>query len=239
MDRLVSIREGETIEKTSLMRAATRAIGLKAAKGDVKAYAAVIAKRAAIEKRRRAELEEMLRTVSEYKEQATIELMRRKRERRSGPEIIPHPDDIDVDPKTGSVVFNGPITPDQKMAQDLLVSRWPAVEREWRNSPLFVAKDPRFLRLHAKLKRQVGTVVRLVAKRASKINSWDLATLEERIDYLRMCNWPTISRNFPPEFVQSEYCFKSIFRHWLGIEPTEEQQQAFLVEARKVYLSLQ
>jgi hypothetical protein len=239
MDRQVSVREGETIEKTTLMRAATRAIGLKAAKGDVKAYAAVTAKRTAIEERRRAELEEMLRTVLEYKEQATIELMRRKRERRSRPEIIPHPDDIDVDPKTGAVVLNGPVTPDQKMAQDLVVSRWPAVEREWRNSPLFVAKDPWFLRLHAKLKRQVGTVVHLVAKRASKINSWDLATLEERIDHLRRCHWPTISRNFPLEFVQSEYCFKSIFRPWLGIEPTDEEQQAFLMEARKVYLSLQ
>jgi hypothetical protein len=83
----------------------------------VKAYAAVTAKRTAIEERRRAELEEMLRTVLEYKEQATIELMRRKRERRSRPEIIPHPDDIDVDPKTGAVVLNGPVTPDQKMAK--------------------------------------------------------------------------------------------------------------------------
>ena len=62
MGRLVSIREGETIEKTSLMRAATRAIGLKAAKGDVKAYAAMSAKFAAIENRRRAEREELLRT---------------------------------------------------------------------------------------------------------------------------------------------------------------------------------
>lgn len=34
MDRQVSVREGETIERTPLMRAATRAIGLKAAKGD-------------------------------------------------------------------------------------------------------------------------------------------------------------------------------------------------------------
>ncbi len=93
------------------------------------------------------------------------------------------------------------------------------------------------MRLHAKLKRQVGTVVRLVAKRASKINSWDLATLEERIDYLRRCNWPTISRNFPLEFVQSELCLKSTFRLWLGIEPTEEEQQAFLTEARKVLLT--
>ena len=43
MNRQVSVREGETIERTPLMRAATRAIGLKAAKGDVKAYAAVTA----------------------------------------------------------------------------------------------------------------------------------------------------------------------------------------------------
>jgi hypothetical protein len=34
MDRQVVVREGETIERTPLMRAATRAIGLKAAKGD-------------------------------------------------------------------------------------------------------------------------------------------------------------------------------------------------------------
>jgi hypothetical protein len=239
MDRLVSIREGETIEKTSLMRAATRAIGLRAAKGDVKAYIAVIAKRTAIENRRRAEREELLRVVTEYKEQATQELMRRKRERASGPEIIPHPDDIDIDRKTGAVSFNGPLTLDQKMAQDLLVSAWPAVAQEWRNSPRFQAKDPGSLRQYAKFRRQFGTIVRLVAKRASQTNSWDLATLEERMDYLRRCHWPTISRDFPPEFVQSEYSFKSMFRLWLRIEPTEEEQEAFLTEARKVYLSLQ
>jgi len=79
MDRLVSICEGETIEKTSLMRAAIRAIGLKAAKGDVKAYVALTAKRAAIENGRRAEQEEMLRKMVEYKQQKTLELMRRER----------------------------------------------------------------------------------------------------------------------------------------------------------------
>jgi Family of unknown function (DUF5681) len=239
MDRLVSIREGETIEKTSLMRAATRAIGLKAAKGDVKAYIAMTAKRTAIENRRRAEREELLRVVTEYKEQATLELMRRKRERASGPEIIPHPDDIDIDRKTGAVSFNGPLTLDQKMAQDLLVSAWPAVAQEWRNSPRFQAKDPGSLRQYAKFRRQFGTIVRLVAKRASQTNSWDLATLEERMDYLRRCHWPTISRDFPPEFVQSEYSFKSMFRLWLRIEPAAEEREAFLTEARKVYLSLQ
>jgi hypothetical protein len=239
MGRLVSIREGETIEKTSLMRAATRAIGLRAAKGDVKAYVALTARRAAVENRRQAQREELLRAVTEYKQQATQELMRRKRKGASEPEIIPHPDDIDIDPTTGAVSFNGPLTLDQKMAQDLLVSTWPAFEREWRSSPRFLAKDPSYVRQYAKYRRQFGTVVRLVAKRASKTNSWDLATFEERMDYLRRCHWPTISRDFPPEFVRSEYSFKSIFRLWLGIEPTEEEQEAFLTEARKVYLSLQ
>jgi hypothetical protein len=79
MGRLVSIREGETIEKTSLMRAATRAIGLKAAKGDVKAYTAVSAKFAAVENRRRAQQEELLRAVTEYKQRATQELTPRPR----------------------------------------------------------------------------------------------------------------------------------------------------------------
>jgi Family of unknown function (DUF5681) len=241
MNRLVSIREGETIEKTSLMRAATRAMGLKAAKGEVKAYTAVSAKLAAIENRRRAEREEMLREVTEYKQHATQELMRRKRERASGPEIIPHPDDIDIDRRTGVVVFNGPLTPDQKMAQDLFVSTWPTVEREWRDSPSFRAKDPWSLRQYARFRRYFGTMVRLVEKRASKTNSWDLATLEERMDHLRRCHWPTLCAkyDFPPEFVRSECYFKSIFHLWLRIEPTEEENQAFLVTAREVYLSLQ
>jgi len=210
MDRPVSIREGETIERTPLMRAATRAMGLKAAKGDVKAYAVVTAKRAAIENRRRAEREETLRIVMECKEQATQELMRRKRKGASEPEIIPHPDDIDFDPTTGAVSFNGPLTLDQKMAQDLLVSALPAIEQEWRISPRFRAKDPWSLRQYANFRRYFGTIVRLVAKRASKTNSWDLATPEERMDYLRRRHWPTICAKF--EFSSGVHPIRILFQ---------------------------
>jgi hypothetical protein len=239
MDRLVSVREGETIEKTSVMRAAMRAIGLKAAKGDVKAYAAVTAKRTAIENRRRSEREEMLRMVLEYKEKAKLELMRRKREGVSGLEIIPHPDDIAIDPKTGAIVFNGPVTLDQKMAQDVLVSTWPAFEREWRTSRRYRAKDPWSLRQYAKCKRQFGTIVRLREKRASRTNSWRLATPEEQMDYFRGYYWPTISRGLPLEFVQSECMFVSSFKSWFGIEKTKEEREEFLKEARNLCLSLQ
>jgi hypothetical protein len=97
------------------------------------------------------------------------------------------------------------------------------------------------LRQYAKFRRNFGTIVRLVEKRASKTNSWGLATLEEGMDHLRRCHWPTICAkyDFPPEFVQSECYFKSIFYIWLRIEPTEEENQAFRTTAREVYLSLQ
>ena len=239
MDRIVAVREGETIEKTSVMRAATRAIGLKAAKADVKAYAAVTAKLAAIENRRRSEREELLRVAMKYKEEASWELARRKRERAAGPEIIPHPDDIDIHPRTGAVMLKGPLTLDQKMAQDLLVATWPKIDREWRNSPLLRAKDPQTLRLYAKAKRGVETVMSLVERRASKTNSWRLATLEEQMDYFRREFWPTMSKGLPFEFVQSERMFKSMFKGWLGIELTKEERRESLKEARRIYLSLQ
>jgi Family of unknown function (DUF5681) len=224
LDRPVAVREGETVERIPVMRAAVRAIALKAAKGDVKAYTALAAKRDAIADRRRAHQEQTLQAILEYVDEAMLELVRRKEEGVSGPEVIPHPDDFDIDPKTGSIVLHGPLTADQKMAQDLVVSTWPAVEREMRNSPLFEAKIPWFLRLYAKRKRNWEKAAHLMARRASKVNSWDIATLEERMDYLRR----VYSKKYAT--VRSEAWFKSVFRLYLGIEPSEEERRAFLEE---------
>ena len=90
MNRAVPVREGESVERMPLMRAATRAIALRAAKGDVKAYFAVTAKFAAIETRRQALWEETVQRVIEYKERATQELESRNKRRVIGPEIILH-----------------------------------------------------------------------------------------------------------------------------------------------------
>jgi hypothetical protein len=235
MKRKVTVREGESFEKISIERAATRAIGLKAAKGDVKAFKAVVDKRGAIDKRAEAQWEELTRTVSEYKSEAALELKRRKGEWRLKPEIIPHPDDIDIDFATRTINCDGPMTLDQKMAQDLMVSTWPERDREMRKSPLFAARDHRYLRQYRRSKREMEKVSRLVAKRASRINSWENATLEVRKDYLRKHFWPTMSENFPPGLTRSELCFLSTFRRWLGIELTKEEDQALFVELREVF----
>ncbi len=234
MKRPVTVREGDNLEKTSIERAAVRAMAVKAAKGDVKAYNAISGKRAAIDKRKQAELEDTLQAVVNYKREATEEQMRRKIWRFSGPEIIPHPEDNEIDPRRG-VILSGPLTREQKMAQDLMVTTWPDRERELRKSRPFVMKDRKYLREYHRMKKQMGIVYDLVGKRAFRVNSWEEATLEERKEYLRKHFWPEMSKRLPPEFARSEYCFLATFRFCLKIEPTEEQERAFLIEAGQAF----
>jgi hypothetical protein len=235
MNRQVSVREGDTVEKMPLERASHRAIMLKAAKGDVKAFAAMNAKREAIENRRRAHREEMWNMALAYKAEATQELIRRRAMGASGPEIIPHPDDIEINPKTGAIVFNGPVSLDQKMAQDSFLSCGPALEREWRKSPGFISKDPWHLREHAKLKRRLEIVGRLVAKRSSTTNSWDTATLEEKIDFLVRLLLEPLSKYHPIALARSRLFIKLFCRDWLGIEPTDAERQACFLEISEVF----
>jgi hypothetical protein len=239
MNRAVSVREGESVERMPLMRAATRAIGLKAAKGDVKAYLAVTTKVSIIETRRQTLWEETVERVTDYKERTTQKLQSREKQGILGPEIIPHPDDIRIDFKRRAIVMNGPVTFDQKMAQDFLVSFWPIAQRDWLDSPHFHGNDLQTLRLYAKLKSTVETVTRLIERRASQINSWTSATPEERLDYFRKVLWKGLSRGLPLEVVQSERMARTAFNAMFGIEETEEDRREFPIEFQRAYLMSQ
>jgi hypothetical protein len=239
MGRAVSVREGESIERMPLIRAATRAIGLKAAKGDVKAFLAVTRKLATIETRQQALWEQRLATVVAYKELTTQELDSRRKQGVVGPEIIPHPDDICIDSKKREIVFNGPMTPDQKMAQDFLVSFWPTAQRDWLDAPRFHGKNPHALRIYARMKKRIEIVTRLIEKRASKTNSWTSATLEERRDYFWKFLWKGLSRSLPLEVVQSERMARTAFNGMFGIEETEEERREFPTEYQRFYLMSQ
>jgi hypothetical protein len=59
----------------------------------------------------------------------------------------------------------------------------------------------------------------------------------ERMDYLRRVCSPMVSKKFPIAIVQSDLWFKSIFRLWLGIEPSEEESRALLEEAREIFIA--
>jgi hypothetical protein len=119
------------------------------------------------------------------------------------------------------------------MAQDFLMSNGPELSRETFDLSRSLARDRRVLREAHKIKKQMEEVSRLVAKRASKVNSWEMATLEQRTDFLWKEIWPDFSENLPLPLRQSELCFKSTFRSYLGIELTKEEERRLIIEFRK------
>ena len=189
-------------------------------------------RRMAIDKRRQAEWDEVVRGVLRYKEEGEMKLEHDKKMRNTGSEIIPHPDDIDLDLINRKIVFNGPISAGQKMAQDLVVSRSKLFDELL--SPAHFAKAGRQLqRQVAKTKQGLEEGFRLVARRASKVNSWEMATLRERMDFLRKYIWPTLSEKYFLRLSQSELYFKAVFRSWLEIELTEEEKRECLSKSER------
>ena len=80
-------------------------------------------------------------------------------------------------------------------------------------------------------------IVSLVARRASKVNSWEKATEQERIDYLRRVHWPIVSKNYLFAMARSDVWYKFTFQAWLGIELSEEERRAYLEEFREIVLT--
>jgi hypothetical protein len=101
-------------------------------------------------------------------------LERRKRQGLTGPEPIPHPDDIIIDLVTGEVTLKGPLTKEQKDAQDQLVAMRPKIEKSIHAVNRRLAKNPdnandlRTLRDLCQSLLQVLEIEQLVKRRATK-----------------------------------------------------------------------
>ena len=67
------------------------------------------------ERANKAHYDEWLRTAIEYKWHWENELARRKRLGLTGPEPLPHPDDIIVDVRANLVTVKGPMTKEEKV----------------------------------------------------------------------------------------------------------------------------
>ena len=64
-----------------------------------------------------------LQTAIEYKIHWEQELERRASLGVSGPEPLPHPDDIIIDTRTGQVIVKGPMTKEDKVKWDRMYAR--------------------------------------------------------------------------------------------------------------------
>jgi hypothetical protein len=74
---------------------------------------------------RRVATMEVLKTAVVYKDHWDRVLAERARSGATGPEPVPHPDDVIIDSETGEVRYDGPVNEEQKAAQKRLRANWP------------------------------------------------------------------------------------------------------------------
>lgn len=172
--RVIKVRDGSREVTIPVIQAVLRSMALTAAKGHARSQLMFTSLLQATEKERWALHDEWLKGVIEYKIGWEEALERRKRLGLTGPEPFPHPDDIIIDTFTGEVTLKGPLTKEQKEAQEQLVAMRPKIEKSIHSVNRRLAKNPndaddlRKLRDLRQWLLQVLEVEQMVKRRASK-----------------------------------------------------------------------
>lgn len=164
--RRVPLKTGAR-QKISIIGAIMRDLAYKAAMGDREAQKMFLKYLASAEADRRAGKMAMLQAAVEYKERWEPILAERRRTGTTGPEPIPHPDDVVIDYSTGEVRIDGPVMAEQKAAQDQLREMMPdLVKRLFEVSRLLKA-TPNDVALR-KEKKELGKIVDWLAEDRQK-----------------------------------------------------------------------
>jgi hypothetical protein len=118
--RIIKIREGDRVEKIPVIQAILRKVAVAAANGNTRAQQTYLNLLIGAEADRRMATMELFVTAVEYKQHWGPVLAKRAHSGTSGPEPVPHPDDVIIDPVTGEVRIDGPVLEVEKAAQEWL-----------------------------------------------------------------------------------------------------------------------
>ena len=156
--RLITIREGDRVEKVPVIQAILRKVSVAAANGNIRAQQNYLSLLIGAEADRRVATMELLKAAVDYTEHWHHVLAERARKGTTGPEPVPHPDDVLIDYETGNIRIDGPVMEDQKQAQDQLRAMWPDIELSLTEINEEIESDPNNL----SLRKQQKTMTKIV-----------------------------------------------------------------------------
>jgi hypothetical protein len=121
--RPVTIREGDTVIELPAIQAAMRALAISAMKGSRLSQKALAEITKEAEARAAEERLTVMENAFEYKQKWTAEIERCRRLQLAEPTPLPHPDDIQIDLRTGHVRTQGPLDEQEKREWDKRLAR--------------------------------------------------------------------------------------------------------------------
>ncbi len=120
--RPVTIRENDEAITVPLMQAAMRSLGIAAVKGSARAQSILAALVHEAEAKAVADQMTLFDAMLAYKKKAAEIIDSHVSVGRAPPELVPHPDDIQLDFKEAKVIFNGPMDEREKAKWDKLIA---------------------------------------------------------------------------------------------------------------------
>jgi hypothetical protein len=157
--RLITVREGDRIEKVPVIQAILRKVAVNAANGNTRAQRIYLDLVIGAEADRSAAAAELLRAAVEGKEYWAGIFAEYDRRGIDRPEPIPHPDDVVINYKTGEVQIKGPVMTEQKEAREIALYNKREFERDLEICINAMEADPDNLvlrRTHKELTKIVG-----------------------------------------------------------------------------------
>ncbi|MGD9714450.1 MAG: DUF5681 domain-containing protein [Thermomicrobiales bacterium] len=128
--RPVTIREGQEVFEIPAIQAVMRAMGVAAMKGNRLAQKNLAEMVQRVEAAEKAERLEALEVFLTYKMKWTEEIERCQRAGRPDPQPLPHPDDVILDFRKGTVAIRGPMTKEEKEVWDDRLERRTEAQKE-------------------------------------------------------------------------------------------------------------
>lgn len=122
--REITVRDGSAEVSMTMIEAAVRTLLVKVVQGNVRHTEIFLKFMALIERHDRELHGQLQQSFIEYKVCGERELARRKRLGITHlPDLVPHPDDIEINFEDGSITVNGPMTEKEKAELDAALKR--------------------------------------------------------------------------------------------------------------------
>jgi Family of unknown function (DUF5681) len=156
--RIITIREGDRVERIPVIKAILRKVAVAAANGNTRAQKTYLNLLSGAEADRRMATMELFATAVEYKAHWGRVLTERINKGTTGPEPIPHPDDVIMDSKTREVRFDGPVSEREWMAGERLRAMWPELRRMLSQADEKLKSDPK----NSELRKQQKELAKII-----------------------------------------------------------------------------
>jgi len=179
--RTIKVNDGDRRVTIPMAQAVVRALAVNAAKGQHRAQHLFAELLSSTERSNKALHDAYLETMIEYKIGWEKELERRKALGVTGPDPLPHPDDIVIDMQTGEARVYGPMTKEDKLVWDELRKRLDASHEEIKELTKLAA-DPESASYRHLVEADIGFETKLRDRIQSVIGDWPYKRGRQRKD---------------------------------------------------------